>query len=70
MKGFVALTLLVVEIIMYCWLFVTLSIGVKIQKIVVLIKWFVKSNWFNLYSNRLLAMGFVVVIVFNTTYVS
>ncbi len=46
------------------------SIGVKIQKMVVLIKWFIKSNRFNLYANRLLPMGFVGVIVFNTTYVS
>ncbi len=46
------------------------SIGVKIQKMVVLIKWFIKSNRFNLYANRLLPMGFVGVLVFNTTYVS
>ncbi len=46
------------------------SIGVKIQKMVVLIKWFVKSNRFNLYANRLLAMGLVGVIIFNTTYMS
>jgi hypothetical protein len=49
---------------------VTVSIGVKIQKMIVLIKWFVKSNQFNMYANRLLAMGFVGVFVFNTTDVS
>ncbi len=46
------------------------SISVKIQKMVVLIKWFVKFIRFNLYANRLLAMGFVRILVFNTTNVS
>ncbi len=48
----------------------TISIGVKNQKMVLLIKWFVKSNRFNLYANRLLAMGFVGVLIFNTTTMS